>query len=453
MKKKVTTSPGTPLTISGIFERSPLELKPFKGNARKHPLSQITKLAASIKEFGFTSTVLTDENGMILSGHARVEAATQLGLAWVPVRVIIGLTPAQKKAFVLADNKIALLASWDMEQLAIELNDLAEVDFPQELTGFTTAEIDLITDPEITQAQKADPAELVADDLMVPRTALPGDLFQMGKHRLYCGDARDLSAYERLMAGQKAQLVFTDPPYNVRVKGHVSGKGKTQHAEFAMASGEMNMQAFTQFLGEVFWLMAVHSQDGSVHYICMDWRHQRELLDAAQSTYGVPRQMVVWVKDNAGMGSFYRSQHELIYVFRKGDVPHINNFELGQHGRYRTNVWQYAGANSFKGNGQALLKLHPTVKPVALVADAIRDCSKRGGLTLDPFAGSGTLIIAAERTRRVAYCMELEPKFIDVAIARWQRVTGKAAIHVETGMDWETLGAKRRGAGLLGDQS
>lgn len=439
------------LDISGIIECSPSDLTFFKHNARRHSQEQIVKLISSIKEFGFTSTILVDEDRVALCGHARLEAARQMKLESVPVRVIIGLTEAQKRALAIADNKIALLSSWDMDQLALELDWLAEVDFPQELTAFSTAEIDIITDPEcVIEKPEVDPADLIEADLLVAPVAMFGDHFSLCKHQLSCNDARNADAYIALMGVKKAQMVFTDPPFNVRINGHAGGKGKTRHQEFKMASGEMSSQEFTQFLKDTLGQMCAFSDDGSVHYVCMDWRHQRELLDATQNYFGAPKQMCVWVKDNGGMGSFYRSQHELVYVFRKGETPHINNFQLGQYGRYRTNVWHYAGANSFTGNGKALLKQHPTVKPVALVADAIRDCSKRGGIVADPFAGSGTLILAAERTQRIAYAMELDPKYVDVAIARWQRVTGKRAIHLETGLDWEILGQQRRDAGLIG---
>lgn len=440
-----------PLLISGIFERSPFQLVPNKNNARAHSPAQITALAAAINAYGFTSTILVDEDGVILSGHARVMAAKQLNLDIVPVRIITGLTAAQKRAYVLSDNKMGLLSSWDIDQLAAELDWLSDIDYPTELTGFSTAEIDELINPEVSAAEQAsDPAELIIADLMVPKCAILGDLFLLDKHRVLCGDARNPQAYAHLMNGVKAQMIFCDPPYNVKVAGHVCGKGRIKHSEFKVASGELTQIEFTQFLGETLSQMAAFSLDGSIHFVCMDWRHQRELLDATLVIYGQPKQMCVWKKDNGGMGSFYRSKHELIYVFKQGTAPHINNFKLGQFGRYRTNVWEYAGANSFRGNGKQLLALHPTCKPVAMVMDAIKDCSNVGGVIADPFLGSGTVVLAAERTKRVGYGMDLEGHYIDVTIARWQRVSGQVAIHAETGLDWQTLGEIRRQQGLLG---
>jgi len=258
-----------------------------------------------------------------------------------------------------------------------------------------------------------------------------GDLWQLGKHRVLCGDALDRASYSRVMGNRLAALVFTDPPYNVPIDGYASGLGKKQHSNFIMASGEMSEAEFTDFLSNACNLLARYSYDGSIHFICMDWRHVGELLAAGRAAYDDLKNLCVWTKDNAGMGSFYRSQHELIFVFKSGRNSHRNNVQLGQYGRYRTNVWNYPGVNSFsrstdEGN---LLELHPTVKPVALVADAIMDCSARGDVVLDPFLGSGTTIIAAERTGRVCYGIELDPQYVDTAIRRWQSFTGLSATH------------------------
>jgi DNA modification methylase len=223
-------------------------------------------------------------------------------------------------------------------------------------------------------------------------------------------------------------MAFLDPPYNVRVKGIV-GRGRIKHEEFAMASGELSRGEFVEFLSKTLDTAASVSRDGAVHYVCMDWRHLAELWDAGQAIYGAVLNLAVWVKSNAGQGSFYRSQHELIGVFRVGNEPHLNNVELGRHGRNRSNVWHYAGANTFRAGRMEDLKSHPTVKPVALVCDAIKDCTRRGEIVLDTFAGSGTSILAAERVGRRAYALEIEPRFVDVAIRRWQKFTGKDAIH------------------------
>lgn len=425
-----------------LLHRSPEELKPYPGNARMHDEKQIAALEASMREFGFTSVILTNEDGMVLAGHGRLEAAKRLGLPTVPTRVIAGLTKAQQRAYVLADNKTSLMSSWDYDQLRNELDQLVLEEFNIELTGFSTAEFDLMFDGEIHEQDNPD--DLQPEDVIEQNVvAREGDLFHLGKHRLYCGSCLDETSYAELMDGDLAQMVITDPPYNVKISGHVMGNGTVKHDEFAMASGEMSPDEFTKFLRKAYKLVSDHTHDGAIVYSFMDWRHQREVLDAAEPTFGPLKQLCVWAKDNGGMGNFYRSQHELVYVFKKGEAAHINNFEMGQNGRYRTNVWHYSGVNTFKGKGHKLLKLHPTVKPVSMIADAIRDCSKQGGIVLDPFAGSGTILLAAERTGRHARAIELEPKFVDTAIRRWQRVTGEQAVHASTGCTFDELETNR----------
>jgi len=443
MKKQSPTAHGDALPqISEIIHRSPSELKPWPGNPRTHSTRQLAKLKANIRKFGFTSTILVDEHGVILNGHGRNQAALELGLKSVPVRVISGLTPQQKRAIVISDNKIGELSGWDDGLLKAELELLIKTDFEVELTGFSTAEIDLIFS-EPPNTPQTDPGELRPEDEPQAQVTQNGDLWTLGNHRLLCADARSEESYQRLLQGKPAQMVFTDPPYNVPVNGHVSGKGKVKHKEFPMASGEMSEAEFTAFLTTICTRLKSYSINGSIQYLCMDWRHLREMQDAASPLFGPPRQVCVWVKDNGGMGTFYRSQHEFVFVFKNGSEPHINNFELGQHGRYRTNVWKYPGANTFKGKGSSLLALHPTVKPVALVADAIRDCSHRKGIVLDPFAGSGTILVAAERTGRYAHAMELDPQYVDTAVMRWQRVTGKQAVLEESGQTWDQVRAER----------
>lgn len=379
---------------------------------------------------------------MILSGHCRVQAAMELGLPTIPTRVLLGLTEAKKRAYVIADNKLSELSGWDKDLLKAEIEILIQGDFDIESTGFSTAEIDIMFE-DTAESASSDPGELEPEDIPKEVVTRKGDLWELGNHRLLCGDALEADCYKTVMQNDLAQLVITDPPYNVRIDGHVCGNGKIKHAEFAMASGEMSEREFTAFLNAAFSLMHAYAQDGAIHFFFMDWRHMREIQDAAEPVFGPPRQLCVWVKDNGGMGTFYRSQHELVFVFKKGDASHINNFELGQHGRYRTNVWNYPGVNTFKNKGLELLALHPTVKPVGLIADAIRDCSHRKGIVLDPFAGSGTILIAAERTGRHARAIELHPQYVDVAIQRWQRVTGKQAILSATGQIWDNVRRER----------
>jgi len=284
-----------------------------------------------------------------------------------------------------------------------------------------------------------------------PPASRLGDVWQLGRHRLLCGSAIVPADYKVLLQDEVAQMVFTDPPYNVPIAGNVGGLGRVKHKEFVMASGEMSPAQFTDFLASTFKLLAHHSQNGAINFICMDWRHLSELLRAGDMAYYELKNLVVWNKDNAGMGSFYRSKHELIAVFKVGTTKHINNCELGQHGRYRTNVWDYPGVNTLKANRAAELAMHPTVKPVALVADAIKDCSRRLGIVLDPFAGSGTTIIAAEKTGRVARAIELDPHYVDTAVRRWERFSGDRAVLAKTGDTFENVAVSRAVAGRDND--
>ncbi len=436
LEKALKLAPTHPKpVISGIVDQPPSALKPWPKNPRRHSPKQLFKLKASMVKFGFTAPILVDETGVILAGEARWQVAQDLKHTLVPTRVISGLTQTDKRAYVLADNKLALLSSWNPDLLRDEIQLLIDDDFEIELTGFDTVEIDLLIEPALADAelQPQDIPELVISRL--------GDVWMLGDHRMLCGDALAESSYLILLGSDKAEMGITDPPYNVKIDGHAGGLGKVKHKEFAMASGEMSSQAFVGFLGIGCNQLCAFTLPGAILFIFMDWRHQAELLQAAAPVFGAPKQMCVWVKDSGGMGSFYRSRHELVYLFKNGGEPHINNFELGQHGRYRTNVWEYPGINS--GRGRELLALHPTVKPVAMIADAIQDCSHRQGLILDPFAGSGTVLVAAERTGRRARAMELDPQYVDVAIHRWQRVSGKQAVLVATGQTWEQVRAER----------
>lgn len=335
---------------------------------------------------------------------------------------------------MLADNKLALNAGWDEDLLAEELKNLLEIDlsFDIGVTGFSVGEIDQIIDGAIPQEDGNPDDDLY--EINVPRRCQLGDIWQLGVHRLVCGNALDPAVLSDLMQGQVAQMVFTDPPYNVPIQGHVSGMGNIQHREFAMAAGEMTRTQFIDFLQTACENMAQHSQDGTIHFICMDWRHMQELQAAGEAVYTELKNLIVWAKDNGGMGTFYRSRHELIFAFKHGTAPHINSFELGQHGRYRTNVWQYKGVNTLKAGRMDELALHPTVKPVQMIADAIKDVSTRGSIVLDPFAGSGSTLIAAHKTGRRAYLIELDPIYCDRIIARWEAFAKDEAEQVGCGI-------------------
>jgi DNA modification methylase len=415
------------------------DLRPYPNNARTHSKKQIRQIANSIKEFGFCNPVLIDDAKQIIAGHGRVEAAKLLGIDAVPTCRLSHLSEADKRAYILADNKLAEKAGWDKELLAIELQGLIDLDVEIELTGFEMPEIDLILeDAREANGASSGPEDDVPQYPSGPVVTQPGDLWLLGNHRLLCADARDQAAYESLLEGAKAEFVLTDPPYNVVIDRNVCGLGRIRHRDFAMGCGEMDEAEFIAFLETVFERLAENTIDGSIHQICMDWRHMWEMLAAGRKVYSELKNLCVWNKTNAGMGSFYRSKHELVFVWKSGAAAHINNFELGQHGRNRTNVWDYAGISSLRAGRSEELAMHPTVKPVALVADAIKDCSRRGGLVLDAFCGSGTILVAAERTGRKARALEIDPAYVDVGVRRWQTYTGKAAILAASGETFET---------------
>ncbi len=430
------------LTSSLVVAYLPVNsLTAYRGNARTHSKGQIRKIAESIRAFGFTNPILIDGTNTIIAGHGRVEAAKLLHLDNVPTICLENLTPTQIRAYVIADNRLAEDAGWDPEILRIELQHLIiENEIDISLTGFETTEIDLILS---TPQAESDPADEFLNEVLQVTTQ-PGDLWSLGGHRIFCGDARDETGFASLMEDRRAVVVFADPPYNVVIDGHASGNGKTRHTEFAMASGEMNEAEFTKFLKDSLSQLAAWSINGSVHFLCMDWRHMPELLAAGRSVYESLLNVCVWAKDNGGMGSFYRSQHEMVFVFKNGKGTYRNNVQLGKFGRNRTNVWRYPGANTLTRNGEEgdLLAMHPTVKPVALVADALLDCSARGDIVLDSFLGSGSTLLAADRVGRLCCGMEIEPKYVDIAIRRWQNLTGERAIHVPTGAAFDDVTPK-----------
>ena len=419
------------------------ELKPDPANPRRHSKKQIRQIAESVKAFGFNVPILIDRHGNIIAGHGRWLACRDLGSTEVPTLCLDHLTPAQARAFMIADNRLTEIAVWDDRLLAQQLKELTLVglDFDIEVTGFEMGEIDLriasLDDPAQTEA---DPADVVPEIPATPLSKL-GDMWLLHRHRLLCGSALDSAVFAALMGEERAATAFIDPPYNVRIDGHAGGLGAIHHRPFPMASGEMDRSQFTAFLGQAFRNLTAFSIDGSIHFVCMDWRHVEELLAAGREAYGELKNICVWVKDNAGMGSFYRSRHEFVCVFKHGRNGHRNNIQLGQFGRNRSNVWHYPGANSFaryseEGN---LLALHPTVKPVAMVADAILDCSARGDIVLDTFLGSGTTLVAAERTGRRCHGMELDPAYVDTSVRRWQKLTGGSARLAASGRSFDDL--------------
>ncbi len=396
------------------------ELTPDPRNARTHAKKQVAQIIASIEAFGFTNPILADEQGNLIAGHGRLRAAREMGLAEVPVITLGGLSEAQKKALRLADNKIALNAGWDTEILKLELSELSlpDIEVDLGLTGFSPGEIDVVL------ADTPDPDDEVIPAVSENPRVQAGDIWQLGEHRIGCGDGRDAAFLQKLV-GESAKIdcAFLDPPYNVKINGHANAKGR--HREFAMASGEMSETEFRTFLADTLGACAKVSRDGAVHFVCMDWRHMDDVTASIGGIYNELLNICVWNKSNAGMGSLYRSKHEMVFVYRVGDAPHANHVELGKHGRNRTNVWDYASVNSMQGSRREDLALHPTVKPVAMVADAYCDVTRQGEFVLDIFLGSGTSLIAAERVGRCFRGLDIDPAYVDLTMQRWTDLTGR----------------------------
>ena len=422
----------TPLEITYLHTAS---LKPDPRNPRVHTDKQVRQIAQSIQSFGFNVPLLIDDQQKVIAGHGRLMAARKMGWDTVPTIKLSHLTESQRMAFLIADNRLTENSTWDERMLGEQLKVLSELelDFDLGAIGFEVPEIDLLIDG-LNTVPEADPDDRLPE-ISEMAVTVSGDLWQLGKHRVLCGNSLSAASYKRLMEGAKADLVIADPPYNVVIDGHATGNGSVHHREFAMASGEMNSDEFTEFLRGAMIAARDHSTAGSLAYYFMDWRHMTEILSAGEEVYTELLNLCVWAKSNGGMGSFYRSAHELVFLFKNGTGSHRNNIQLGKFGRYRTNVWNYPGANSFSRSDSEgnLLALHPTPKPVALIVDAIKDCTARGDLVLDPFLGSGTAVIAAERSGRRCYGIELDPLYVDTVIRRWQRQTKLDAVHGETG--------------------
>jgi DNA modification methylase len=434
---KITANLSNELARIALTYRSPAELTIAPGKPRVHTPRQIGQISRSISTFGLLIPIIIDEADRVVVGVGRLLAARELDFSEVPTVQVTHLSEAQKTAFAIADNQLAAIAKWDDPVLAEQLKALSiiNLDFDIEVTGFEPAEIDLRIESLNLDVDESDPADTLPTPATGEPISRPSDIWTLGRHRLLCGDALDPAAYGMLMRGKKAEMVFGDPPFNVKIDGHATGLGAHRHREFAMAAGEMTYAEFQNFLLSACLLLSRHSADGSIHFLCMDWRHSGELLAAGRAVYSELKNICVWNKSNAGMGSLYRSQHEFVFVFKNGHAPHRNNVQLGRFGRHRSNVWNYPGANSLgRGTEEGnLLALHPTVKPVKLVADAILDCSARGDLILDPFVGSGSTIMAAERVGRCCYGIEIDPLYVDTVIRRWQAQTGDDAVHEATG--------------------
>jgi DNA modification methylase len=434
-----------------VLTYEPIEtIKPNPRDPRLYRPAEKRRIAASIRTFGPMPLIVTGDR-VVLSGNIWLDASKLAGVSQLPVVVADHLTPAQAEAFMVAQVRLVERGEWDQKMLGEILRDLTlqDLDFDLTITGFDVPEIDLCVENLDAPEDGPDPADQPAP--AGPAVTRTGDLWRLGPHRIVCGDALGAETYRALMADEAANIVFADPPYNIPIAGNVSGKGAVKHDDFAMACGEMSEAEFTAFLSQAVGLAAEHSRDGSLHYWSVDWRHVHELTVASRRVYNKPLNLCVWAKPQGGQGSLYRSQHELIFVFKKGRAPHRNNVMLGKFGRNRTNVWTYPGSNTFGRGGEEgdLLALHPTVKPVALIADVLLDASTRGDLVLDPFLGSGSTVIAAEKVGRRARGIEIDPAYVDAAIRRWERWTGEAARLEGSGRTFSEVGAER--AGEAGD--
>jgi DNA modification methylase len=417
---------------------NPEGLTPDPENPRHHSPQQIRKIANDIRKNGFTNPILITQDNLVIAGHGRLEASKQVGLSEIPV-IRLHLTKAQAKVRNVWDNRSSDLSYFDDQLLGLAMQQLVDLNIDIEDTGFSVGESDLLiqslTPPGDDTPDDDDPAPAG------PAVTRSGDSWSLGDHRIVCADAQSGASYTLLMNRELADAIFTDVPYNL-AGSEISGKGKVRHRSFKMAAGEMSVDRYRAFLRASMEQMVRHSADGSLHFHCIDWRHLQDIQAAAEETYRELLNICVWVKPNGGMGSLYRSRHEFVLVYKQGRARHRNNIELGRHGRNRTNVWEYAGGNSFSGrvtDEGNLLALHPTVKPVQMVADAILDCTARDGIVLDPFLGSGSTLIAAERTGRRCFGMDIDPAYVDAAVRRWQRHTGGHAVHADSGKRFDDL--------------
>jgi DNA modification methylase len=411
------------------------QLKPYLQNSRAHTPKQIKLVARSIETYGWTNPILVDDECNIIAGHARLEAAKALKLSQVPTICLSHMTPTQKRAYVIADNRMNEVAgSWDRKILALEHQAIQLMDpsFDITSTGFVIDDVEIMIDG-LTESGEG---EAIRPDHKRPAVSTFGDLWILGEHKLLCRDALLPASFEMLLGGERAQVVITDAPYNVKVNGNVARKGK--FSEFVMASGEMSSEEFAAFLTTSFRNLVAFSIDGSIHFLFMDWRHMPEMVQATRQ-YTETKNLICWNKQSAGMGTFYRSQHELIWVMKAGTAAHINNFGLGEKGRHRTNVWDYPGLAGWSPARAQELAMHPTVKPVSMIAEALKDCSKKHGIVLDCFGGSGSTLIAAEQTDRRARLIELDPVYVDVAVRRWQAETGRKALLADNGRSFDAI--------------
>lgn len=397
---------------------------------RKHSKKQLQKLKNAINKVGYVNPILLDEKYNILAGELRLFAAKELGFTQIPAIILENLTPEEIEAIRILDNRIAEDGEWNFENLKDEIEKLMKFDITFEDLGFDTVDYDeifLIKNSGENKVHDTDKEDESWLDANIPTKVKTGDLWRLGDHFIFCGDSLNDKSFEILMQGELAQIVVTDPPYNCKIKGHVCGLGKTQHEEFAMASGEMTDSEFAEFISKFMQNLVKFSCDGSLSYIFMDWVGVKLLLTQGKKHYSELKNIAVWNKKVGGMGAMYRSQHEMVPIFKNGKAKHQNHIQLGKNGRYRTNVWDYSGVRATNPTSLELLKLHPTVKPVAMLHDILLDSSSKNDIVLDCFGGSGSTLLAAERCKRRARLIEINPRYVDVSIYRWEKETGKTA--------------------------
>lgn len=397
-------------------------------NPQKHSKKQLQKLINAIKKFGYTAPIIVDDKYHLISGELRLQAIKDLKIDKIPAIVLENITEEQARAIRIADNRIAEDGTWDFSLLKEELDKVLKFEITFEDVGFETIDYDKIFLSKSSEDSSVDNSEDSSWlDENIPKLVNKGDLIRLGDHFLFCGDSLDEKSFETVMQGEKAQIIITDPPYNCPIDKYVCGLGKTKHGEFEMASGEMSEVEFGQFISRFVSNLVKYSDDGSLHYLFMDWKGLNILQNQCNRLYNEQLNLAVWNKGVGGMGAFYRSQHELVAIYKNGKGKHQNHIQLGKYGRYRTNVWDYPGIRATNPGSLELLKLHPTVKPVAMLHDILLDASSKNEVVLDCFGGSGSTLLAAERAKRRARLIEIDPRYCDVTIWRWEKETGKQA--------------------------
>jgi len=387
---------------------------------------EIEKTMHVLKLFGEQIPLLIDKNNAVVFGENLFLAATKLGFDKVSVIQIEDLSEKKINAFKIAYKKILSFGEFDINELRVELKELVvNLGFAPYDLGYDTVEFDNLLFVDNSQSDKKCPPEI--ENIVIPNNVKKivrlGDLILLGRHKLYCGDSLDSNSYKILMCDEKADIIVTDPPYNVKIQNNVTNQ--PHHEEFEQASGEMSDLEFENFLNTAFKNAKVYSKENSLHYIFMDWRHSYILQKALLDVFAKLLNICVWDKTKAGLGSFYRSQHEFCFVYQNGNGKYVNNIQLGKNGRNRSNIWQYQGMNISTKQAKKLSKLHPTVKTTAMLIDILLDASSVNEIVLDCFGGSGSTLIAAEECGRCARLIELSPHYCDVIIHRWEELTGK----------------------------